>query len=197
MASLKRTILLQSSGEFFHIYNRGVNRERLFCSDHDYQFFLDLLKSALDPSQLALHVYSLMPNHFHLILLQIKPRALSTYLKEVEEKFAKAINKLRNRSGHLFQGRYEMIHVDKTSYLLSLSRYIHLNPVHAHLAEEAEDWRYGSAWAYHNGDGSGFLSTDVILSQAGGSSAYWKYLHSDLPLYGEELFKYLIDRELL
>lgn len=197
MASRKRTKLLQSSDEFFHVYNRGVNYERLFCCDFDYESFLELMKSAFDPSLIAMHAYSLMPNHFHFILQQLKPRALSLYMKEISEKFAKAVNKRRNRRGHLFQGRYDMKHVDNRSYLLALSRYIHLNPVHAHLVEEPEEWRFGSAGAYRNGNGRGFVSTNVILSQAGGAEPYWNYLHGDSPMCGDELSKYLIDRELL
>ncbi len=192
-----RTRLLESSGEFFHLYNRGVNRERIYFSDSDYLQFTDLLNEKLDRDELLLHAYVLMPNHFHLILQQLVPRAMSTLQKITCEAYAKSTNKQRTRTGHLFQSRYKLKHIQDQRYLMHLSRYIHLNPVQAHLVDRPEDWRFSSCNDFRQGGNNGFVTTDVILAQAGGVEKYWQYLHQESPGYGEDIENYLIDKELL
>lgn len=191
----RRTQLLQSSGEYFHVYNRGVNRAKIFFSDRDYCRFIELMKISLINEQLSLHAYSLMPNHYHMILLQHAPRAMSSYLKRVCELYAKEMNRRSGRTGHLFQGRYRIHPIDGPSTLVFVSRYVHRNPVLAGLVSLAEEWEYSSCRAYYGEVDSGFLSTEPILRLAGGSDAYRKYVTREFDGNGEELERYLIDRD--
>jgi putative transposase len=194
---ISRSDLLQSTGNYFHVYNRGVDRQRLFFSTEDYRLFLDLMKVFLPQSALDLLTFTLMPNHFHLIVKQQGPYAISRYVKAVCERYVISLNRQRNRCGHLFQSRYKLKHIDREEYLLYLSRYIHLNPVGAKLVQKPEEWEFSSCPLFRNGLSSGFITTKPILTQVGGPEAYWQYLHSDDLEFTQEMERYLIDRELL
>jgi REP element-mobilizing transposase RayT len=183
--------------DFYHVYNRGVNRQTLFYSDEEYRQFSGLMRKYLPGSDVELHTYSLMPNHVHMILCQHAFLAVAKFMKHVCEEYARAFNKRHGRVGHAFQGRYKRVVVDKEEYLRHLSRYIHLNPVHAQLVGAAGDWEHSSYPAYMNGGDQNFLTTDLILSVAGGKEAYLQYVDEKRPAYGEELERYLIDKELL
>ena len=195
--AIYRSELLKSSGNYFHIYNRGVDRQPVFFHDEDYRLFLDLMKTFLRPSELDLLTFTMMPNHFHLVLRQHDPYAISRYIKAVCERYVKFINRQRNRCGHLFQSKYKLSHIDREEYLLYLSRYIHLNPVAAKLVKRPEDWEFGSCTLFRDDSASEFLASEAILTQAGGIEAYWRYLHADEPGCSDKLERYLIDRQLL
>jgi len=139
----------------YHIYNRGVEKRDIFLDEQDYAVFLHLLKfylSPIDPSnnhpfiefqkfrvvrprpltnlenEVDLIAYCLMPNHFHLILQQHAIDGVTKLMRKVSTTYALYFNKRYNRDGYLFQGKYKASIVSEDSYLLHLSRYIHLNP---------------------------------------------------------------------
>lgn len=192
----QRSLYLQSSEEYFHVYNRGVNRERIFYTGADYECFLRLMSEAFDPALLSLDAFTLMPNHFHLILKQHIPRALSKFMKSVCERYATYLNFRTRRKGHLFQGRYKMKNFDEKKHLLYLSRYVHLNPVHANLVKLPEEWPYSSCRDYIRGNKTEILTTNVVLSQAGGKKAYSQYLREMNFRLNDEMEDFVIDREL-
>ena len=192
----QRTLDLQSTGEYFHIYNRGVNRERIFFSDRDYEYFMDLVHSAFDPASLSIHAFSLMPNHFHFILRQLMKYAMSEFMRTICQKYAMHINYLQKRKGHLFEGPYKMKNFDEKRYLLYITRYVHLNPVQGNLVKELEDWPYTSWHHYLDGGENGLVTTNEVLQFAGGIGAYTQYLKSQNPIENEEIEEYVIDREL-
>jgi putative transposase len=175
----QKTALLQTTDEFFHVYNRGVNQSTLFHRDEHYAIFLDRLGKCLANAEASLHAFSLMPNHFHFLLQQHQPYALARLLKAVCEPYAKMFNKTHHRTGHLFEERYKLRIVVERAYLLHLSRYIHLNPVFAGLAARPTEWKYSSASAYLENKGLPWLKKKVILSLAGGVDAYERYLSLD------------------
>jgi putative transposase len=141
---------------YYHIYNRGVEKRKIFLDDQDYKVFLKYLKLYLDPpmeipfrtvtignytfkapakplknynNQLELLAYCLMPNHFHLLLKQ-KPRdTIEFFMRSLGTKYSTYFNKRYDRVGSLFQGPYKAVLIENDDYLLHLSRYIHLNPV--------------------------------------------------------------------
>jgi REP element-mobilizing transposase RayT len=123
-------------GAFYHCLNRGNQRQSIFLSDEDYRFFLDTLASVRQKFGVRWHGYCLMPNHFHL-LVEVAETPLSTIMRSVETAFALRFNFLYRKQGHVFQGRYRSVLCEKRSYLLELIRYIHLNPVRAHLVDQA------------------------------------------------------------
>jgi putative transposase len=149
--------------EIYHIYNRGVNKESIFFSERNYQFFLDRMQNYL-PSTSDILAYCLMPNHFH-ILLQIKAegfpkKSLHPFLKS----YAMAINIEQDRGGPLFQGRFNARMIDDEGYLLDCVRYIHLNPVLANLVKKPEAWKYSSYNHYFHKEKNSIVNTTLIMS---------------------------------
>jgi putative transposase len=134
-------------GNFYHIYNRGNNRQAIFFERENYIYFLRLIKQHLIGNNVDIVAYCLMPNHYH-FLVYLRDETLSDAMKSLSLSYTKAINQRFNRSGVLFQGRFQSIHVTETDYLLHLARYIHLNPVKAGLVQQPEEWEFSSYLEY-------------------------------------------------
>ena len=130
-------------GQFYHLYNRGVNRQPIFFERENYLYFLRLWRQKLATQTLYVLAYCLMPNHYH-FLVQLRSDRLSDRMGRLSLAYTKAINKRHKRCGPLFQGRFQAIHVDHDRYLLNLSRYIHLNPVKAGLVDTPQEWEFSS-----------------------------------------------------
>jgi putative transposase len=134
-------------GEFYHIFNRGVNGSEIFYSERNYYYFLKRIKEIVTPNFGAVICYVLMPTHYH-FLIQIKNDDFSSAIARVAISYSKSINKEITRSGPLFDGRFKAIHIDSDEYALSLSHYIHLNPVKAKLVKSPEQWPFSSYLDY-------------------------------------------------
>jgi putative transposase len=173
-----KTAYLESRGEYFHVYNRGVNRERIFFREDDYLFFLARIAEFLDRSELCILCYVLMPNHFHFLLRQIEPYAMARFFERLCDGYAKAINCFQGRSGHLFQGSYVPRWARTDEDVLFLSRYIHRNPVEAGLVSDSSDWQFSSAMAYCGGKSTEWLEVATILSHFPGKEEYGAFLNS-------------------
>jgi putative transposase len=119
----------------------------------------------------VVHGYCMMPNHLHL-LLETKLANLSTFMKSFLGAYTMRFNKTHSRVGHLFQGRYKALLVDKDSYLWELSRYIHLNPCEGKLVLRARDYAWSSMRHYMGGQGPSFLRTGLILSRFASPQGY-------------------------
>ena len=151
------------NSEFYHIYNRGVDKRRIFLDEKDYEkFYLNLLKDNNDLSYMEreshendlsffkkqehlvqIVAYSLLPNHFHLLLKQLKDRGIEYFIQKVCTSYAVYFNRKYNRSGTLFQGRYKAIRVDNDRYLTWLSAYINSN-VEIHGIDKAFSYKWSS-----------------------------------------------------
>jgi REP element-mobilizing transposase RayT len=107
---------------------RGNEKKDIFGDDLDRLRFLEILERSVDLYQVEMHAYVLMPNHFHLLLMTPRPN-LNSFMQRFNTAYTVYYNRRHERSGHLYQGRYKAIGVDSDSYLLELSRYLHLNPV--------------------------------------------------------------------
>ncbi|QSJ14052.1 transposase [Nostoc sp. UHCC 0702] len=142
----QRRIPLQI-GNFYHVYNRGNNRQTIFFERENYVYFLRLIKEHLITNAVDIVAYCLMPNHYH-FLVYLRDETLSDAMKSLSLSYTKAINKRFNRCGVLFQGRFQSIHVSQTDYLVNLSRYIHLNPVKAGFVQQPEEWEFSSYLEY-------------------------------------------------
>jgi putative transposase len=132
---------------YYHIYNRGVNKEPVFRDDQDYAVFLQLLKRYLDPSarterqgngalypcyddELNLVAYCLMRNHFHLFIYQYSDTGMKKLMRSLTVAYSMYFNKKYKRVGPVFQQRYRAVRIDDDAQLLHITRYIHLNPKH-------------------------------------------------------------------
>jgi putative transposase len=140
---------------YYHIFNRGVNKRKIFKDEKDYRVFLGYLKEYLSPipepesknfktrgvvfmgvkrlpknyhGKIDLVSYCLMPNHFHFLIKQVEKSAMKEFLHSLLLRYSQYFNKKYDRVGPLFQGRYRAVIVNSDAYLLHLSRYIHLNP---------------------------------------------------------------------
>ena len=157
-------IIPSFSDNFFHIYNRGNNKEQIFFEDRNYDFFLSRLLDSFE-TKISLVAYCLMPNHYHLIVYIKEALSLEKAMQRFSVSYTKAINKSYNRVGHLFQGRYQSKLIPNNEYLLHLSRYIHRNPLAANLVRNIEDWKYSSYLAYINKRSDNTVEKYFILDQ--------------------------------
>jgi len=155
---------LEFSGALYHITARGNRQEDIFEEDGDREKFLSILEEVCERFNCICHAYCLMSNHYHLII-ETPDANLSKGMRQLNGVYTQSFNRAHNRVGHIFQGRYKAINVEKDSYLLELSRYIVLNPVRAEMVRTARDWRWSSYRAMIGQvNKPEFLETDWVLS---------------------------------
>jgi len=140
---MARQVRLEVPDGSYHVWNRGVNRADIVFDDRDRQFFVALLPEVIRRFGWILHQFTVMTNHFHIVLTTPDPTP-SRGMKWLEQKFAEHINRRYDRCGPLFQGRFKSQLVEKGSYLLELLRYVALNPVRANMVERPEEYRWSS-----------------------------------------------------
>jgi len=157
-----RPLRIEYEGALYHVTARGNERGKIFFTKTDYLKFKEYLADAQVKYGFVIHCYVLMTNHYHL-LIETPDKNLSKIMHHLNSSYTTYINIKRKRSGHLFQGRYKAILVDKDSYLLELSRYMHLNPVRAKMVERPEEYPYSSYAAYISGDDE-LVSVALVLS---------------------------------
>jgi REP element-mobilizing transposase RayT len=119
----------------------------VFFTERDYAKFAEYLAAAKEKYGCLVHAYVLMTNHYHLLIETPRPN-LSRIMHFLNESYTTYINVKRRRSGHLFQGRFKALIVDRDAYLLELSRYLHLNPVRAGIAPRPEAYPFSSYRAF-------------------------------------------------
>ncbi len=134
-------------GAFYHVFNRGVEKRRIFMDDQDRRAFLRLLSEIVPMYELRLFSYCLMENHFHLFL-QTKKLNLSEAMHDLQGQYAQYLNRRYDRVGYLFQNRYKSPLVNEEQYALALTRYIHRNPLEAGLVKKLEDYQWSSYPSY-------------------------------------------------
>ena len=142
-----RPIRIQYPGALYHVTSRGNERRDIFVDDDDRRKFLGILADYHDRFGVVLHCYVLMDNHYHLVL-ETPLGNLVKVMHGVNSSYTGYFNRRYVRAGHLFQGRYKAIVVDKDAYLLELSRYVHLNPVRAGIVKGPEEYVWSSYLGY-------------------------------------------------
>src|SRR3990172_2353035 len=140
---MARQLRIEFNGAFYHITSRGNLRDDVFFEDRDREKFLEILSKTKERYSYLLHAYALMGNHYHL-LIETPKANISQIMQNINTSYTVYVNRKYQRSGHLFQGRFKGIIVDKDEYLVTLSRYIHLNPVRAGIVEKPDDYRWTS-----------------------------------------------------
>lgn len=134
---------VQYEDAFYHITSRGNARAKIYLDDFDREMFLDIVGKAFDRFGFIIHAFVLMDNHYHL-LMQTPNANLSSIMRHINGLYTQAFNRRHKRVGHVFQGRYKSIIVDKDAHYLELIRYIHLNPWRAKIVKSLEQFRYSS-----------------------------------------------------
>ena len=161
MARLARVVV---PGLPHHVTQRGNGRQRVFFSDHDYQFYIGLLTASCAAAGVACWAYVLMPNHIHAILVPRDEDGLRAALAPVHRTYAGLVNARRKRTGHFWQGRYGAAAMDE-EHLTAAFRYILRNPVSAGLARQPEQWQWSSAAAYLKNRPDGLTETGPMLAR--------------------------------
>ncbi|KUK27741.1 MAG: Transposase [Acetothermia bacterium 64_32] len=162
---MARPLRVEFPGALYHITSRGNAGEPIFLDDEDRLTFLDILAEVVKRYRFLCHAYCLMGNHYHL-LIETQEANLSRGIRQLNGVYTQAFNRRHGRYGHLFQGRYKAILVEKDPYLLEVARYIVLNPVRAGVVKQPGRWRWSS---YRSTAGleepPSFLEVEWLLSQ--------------------------------
>lgn len=173
------------SDSFYHAYNRGVEKRKIFLDDQDYGMFLHILKRYLDPSpqkdrsgrqykhheNVELLAFCLMPNHFHLFLRQgNEPTAMTELLHSVSVAYTMYFNRKYRRTGHLFQDRFKASRITSEAYFWHISRYIHLNP------SKPFEYEWSSLPYYLGNKRAKWLHPEIILNMFDGHHDYRKFV---------------------
>ena len=162
---MARAPRIQFEGAVYHLTSRGNCREDVFFSDQDRWVFLKILGKVVREHEWICHAYCLMTNHYHLLIETPRPN-LSRGMHQLNGGYTQYVNHAHSRTGHLFQGRFKSILIQKDSHLIELSRYIVLNPVRAGMCAEPEDYMWSSFRAtLELVRRPGFLKSERLLSQ--------------------------------
>jgi len=140
---MARPLRLEFAGALYHLTARGNAQAIIFIDDADRHLFLDLLGKEIAQQRWRCFAYCLMDNHYHLLIETPEPNLVAG-MRRFNGAYTQAFNRRHARVGHLFQGRYKSIVVDKESYGLELCRYLVLNPVRAGMVKWPEQWRWSS-----------------------------------------------------
>ncbi len=140
---MARSLRIQYAGALYHIISRGNGQAPIFADDTDKEAFLDLLTRVNKKYNLICHAYCLMNNHYHLVI-ETPDGNLSAAMRQLNGVYTGTFNRRHQRSGHVFQGRYKAILVQKESYLLEVIRYVALNPIRAKIAKLPRDYAWSS-----------------------------------------------------
>lgn len=174
---MARPLRIEFAGAVYHVTSRGNGRQQIFLDDEDNRKFLETLGKTLDRFHWLCHAFCLMVNHYH-ILVETPEANLSKGMHHLNAAFCQAHNKRHDRVGHLFQGRFRSIVVDRESYLLELARYVVINPVRAGMVARPEDWPWSSYRATAGlplspaaAGAFDFLTTAWLLGQFGRTEA--------------------------
>jgi len=161
----KNSVKQYVTGGYYHVYNRGVEKRKIFQDERDYKTFLHFLRLYLEPrdpkpktpaelkllrrslaKEVKLLAYCLMPNHYHLLLRQETLSGMTKLIRAVSTNYAMYFNTRYDRVGPLFQGKYKAVLIDSEEQLLHVSRYIHLNPIE--VTKRWGDYSYSSFGDY-------------------------------------------------
>lgn len=134
-------------GLIYHVFSRGNNKDPIFFDTGSYERFLLNLERYREELHYHLYAYCLLPNHFHLLLKTAKV-PLSAIMQKLMTAYTMYVNKKYERVGHVFEGRYKSIAVEKETYFLEVVRYIHLNPVRAGLVDNVTEYPWSSYLKY-------------------------------------------------
>jgi REP element-mobilizing transposase RayT len=181
---MARPLRLEFPGAIYHVTARGNARGVVFLDDEDRESFLVCLGEVIVRLGWLCHAYCLMDNHYHL-LIETPEGNLSQGMRQINGIYTQRFNRRHGRVGHLFQGRFKAIVVDRDNYLLELCRYVVLNPVRAAMVKYAERYPWSSYPATVGlTDSPTWLNTDWLLGQFGKYRAVARRHYADFVAEG-------------
>lgn len=144
---MARPLRIEFPDAVYHVTSRGDRHEPIFRDDVDRQLLLHVVDQAMARLDAHAIAYCLMGNHYHFVLRTRQPN-LSRLMRQLNGEYTRAFNRRHGLTGHLFQGRFHAVLVDRDAYLIEVCRYVELNPVRARLVESPADWRWSSYRAH-------------------------------------------------
>lgn len=186
---------------YYHVYNRGNHKEQIFLQDRDYERFLEKIIEYKEKYPVKILAYCLMPNHFHFLLQQLAPNAISRFLSNLCNSHSRYFNVKYETMGSLFQGRFKAKKVDRDEYLVHLSRYIHLNPINLFnflikgTFEQLKLYRWSSLPLYLAGLGNAVADPSVVLeyfSSQRSTEDYQDFIVSNMEIKLDPLISQLV-----
>ncbi len=196
------------TGEFYHIYNRGTEKRKIFTQPRDYKRFLktfyyyqflgpkpsfskfaisdlQIFKPKLNEKIVEIICYCLMPNHFHFLIRQLKDGGITKFMSQISNSYTKYFNTKYTRVGALLQGSFKSVLIESEEQLLHLSRYIHLNPIVSGLVELLDEYTYSSYSEYVQGVNL-YCNLDEILGYFNSNKEYIEFVEDQID-YGKSL----------
>ena len=144
---MARPLRIEFPGAVYHVTSRGDRREDIFTDDEDRHGLLEVVAQALSRFDAEALAYCLMSNHYHFVL-HTRQANLSLLMRHINGVYTQAFNRRHDKVGHLFQGRFKAILVDRDAYLLEVCRYVDLNPVRARMVRKPGAWAWSSYRAH-------------------------------------------------
>lgn len=165
---MARPLRIEFPGAVYHLTSRGDRREPIFEDETDRQAFLQVLAQAMERFDASVLAWCLMSNHYHLVV-QTRQANLSLLMRHLNGVYTQTYNRRHRVVGHLFQGRFKAVLVDRDAYLLEVCRYVELNPVRAGMVAAVEEWPW-SSYAAHTGRvaSPSWLDTPAVLRHVAG-----------------------------
>lgn len=175
---MSRPLRLEFAGALYHVTSRGDGRENIYFGDADRHVWLRVLAHTCERFNWRVHAWCQMSNHYHL-LVETPEGNLSQGMRQLNGVYTQHVNRAHRRVGHVFQGRFKAVLVERESHLLELARYVVLNPVRAGMVSDAEAWPWSSHAAMLGREPApGWLEADALLQLFGHSrgSAVARYV---------------------
>jgi REP element-mobilizing transposase RayT len=183
---------IEYEGGLYHVTTRGNQRQKIFRDRGDFVKYLGILTHYKTRYDFYLYAYVLMNNHVHL-LMETQKSPLSKILQGINQRYTMYFNWKYGTTGHLFQGRYKAFICDRDDYLLSLIKYIHLNPVRAQISKAPGEYRWSSHRSYIGRDEHGLVDVNRVLmmfseNTSKGRDLYKAYMSDGSGLSKEEVY---------
>lgn len=199
MATKKRYFVNEN---YYHVFNRGVEKRRIFLKDRDFERFIDTMahclkdnsrvsrktqrkNTQLSSTPIEIIAYCLMPNHFHLLVKQNTEKGITTFLSRLTNSYTKYFNTKYERVGPLFQGPFKTINIETDGQLLHLSRYIHLNPVVAGITDDPRAFQWSSFRDYLSEEET-FIKPQIVLGNFVSKDDYEQFVNDQIE-YAKQL----------
>lgn len=213
--SIRKTPLV--SGEYYHVFNRGVAKMQIFNNFYDHnRFFKCVLyyqidsekprfsvftpeTNKLDSSKKIVDIisYCLMPNHFHFLLKQVRDGGISEFISKISNSYTKYFNIKNGRVGPILQGDFKSVHIESNEQLLHVSRYVHLNPLIGYVVKKLEMYKWSSYSEYIGDISDKICEKKIILDQFDSADHYRKFVldHIDYAHKLDNIKHLLLDYE--
>ncbi len=207
------------NGQIYHVYNRGVEKRRIFEDRRGYKRFLQIIQyyqlegpkpkfsnfikyklSNPDSNKKIVDIisYCLMPNHFHLLIKQLKDGGISEFIRKISDSYTKYYNIKYDRVGALLQGPFKAVLIENDEQLIHVSRYIHLNPLASFLVKNLNQYEWSSYIEFLDKTSSGISAKEEVLSFFKSPQDYKRFMQDQIDYAQKlELIKHqLIDKEI-